>query len=75
MFTVPMLTSLVPAGHKILAKNPSSLTSKSTTALSVSTLAMTVPGDIASPSFLLQSTILPYYNYKNIFLFLTKIRK
>jgi hypothetical protein len=53
------LISFDPAGHKIFAKNPSSLTSKSTTALSVSTQAITSPGFITSPSFFVHSTIFP----------------
>jgi len=51
--------SLLPSGYSSWAMNPSSLSSKSTVALSVSIEARASPGEILSPIFFLHCAMLP----------------
>lgn len=56
---MPTGMSEVPSGTRNLAMTPSSCTSKSTVALSVSTSAMVSPAPTASPSFFNQRAMFP----------------
>lgn len=57
--------SLAPVSCIIFARYPDSLTSKSTTALSVSIDAIPSPGLNSSPSLIFHSTIVPLLRYIN----------
>mmetsp|Transcript_13054 Transcript_13054/g.15845 ORF Transcript_13054/g.15845 Transcript_13054/m.15845 type:complete len:209 (-) Transcript_13054:42-668(-) len=56
---VPILIGEPPASTNIFARKPSSGSSKSTVALSVSISQSDSPADISSPSFLFQSAMTP----------------
>lgn len=57
--TVPTVKSEAPSATSSFATIPSSRTSKSTVALSVSTCAIVSPARMESPSFLSQAAMLP----------------